>query len=74
MQDEESQEELKKIAAEVRERKLKEAQRELDKAEEAYKGENERAKKDSADAEKANAEKNNVEEANAEKQEDESAQ
>lgn len=53
MLDEKSQEELKKIAAEVRERKLKEAKREIDKAEEAYKGENERAKKDREDAEKA---------------------
>ena len=56
MLDEKSQEELKKIAAEVRERKLAEAKRELDKAEAAYKGENARAVKEREDAEK-NAEK-----------------
>ncbi|MBR2355414.1 MAG: hypothetical protein IKA69_03450 [Kiritimatiellae bacterium] len=53
MLDEKSQEELKKIAAEVRERKLREAEKEIGAAEEAYRGENERAKKDREDAEKA---------------------
>ena len=53
MLDDKSQEELKKIAAEVRERKLKEAAAELGAADEAYKGENARAVKEREDAEKA---------------------
>ena len=48
-----AQEELKKLAAEVRERKLKEAAAELGAADEAYRGENARAVKDREDAEKA---------------------
>ena len=53
MLDDKSQEELKKIAAEVRERKLREAEKEIGAAEEAYRGENARAVKDREDAEKA---------------------
>ena len=53
MLDDKSQEELKKLAAEVRERKLKEAAAELGAADEAYKGENARSVKEREDAEKA---------------------
>ena len=53
MQDEDSQEELKKIVAGVRERKLKEAEEALGAADEAYRGENARAEKDREDAAKA---------------------
>ncbi len=55
--DDDTQEELRKLAAEIREKKLKKAQEEIDAADEAAKSDNEYQKLKAAEAAKAEAEK-----------------